>query len=483
MPEQQEQDVVIVGSGIAGLSAAVTALQSGLKVTIVERATETDYGGNTRWTEAYLRMKNDAEIADDFEEQLVDNAGLNLDPGVLKAVSQDYSGWPANVKAHPLPDPELIGRFADRVPATIGWLKSMDLRFSPQPTYLLTQNTSRIVTEGGGLALIERLMSEARALGVEVLFRTTAVSLLHDDTGRVSGLLVIDPEGGRQHLRARNVVLASGGFQGNAEMMARYMGQRAAKIRPVAPGGYFNKGEGIRMALDVGAASAGEFSSYHAEPIDPRSSQAEAVVFVYPYGVLINKQGRRFVDEAPGTVDAHYDVIGRSIADQPEGICWALFDGSIDDVPRWRTTVRSDVPPIEASTLEGLIDLIGLPLTALQTVKDFNAACEESTSSFDALTPDFCSTKGLDIEKTHWSRPLNTPPFRAYPIISAVCFTFGGLKVNGDAQVLDLDGKPIPGLYAAGETVGLYHQVYPGSTSVLRGAVFGRLAAEHIAAI
>jgi tricarballylate dehydrogenase len=264
-------------------------------------------------------------------------------------------------------------------------------------------------------------------------------------------------------------------------MMTRYMGARAAKIRPVAAGGYFNKGEGIRMALAAGAAPAGEYGSYHAEPVDPRSFQAEAVVFVYPYGVLVNKDGHRFIDEAPGTVDAHYDAIGRSIADQPEGISWAIFDAQIEDVPRWRTSVRSDVAAVEAQTLEELIAKLQLPAAALDTIAAFNSGCPVTYGEFDPLTPDGRSTIGLSPNKTHWSRPLIRGPFRAYPIISSVCFTFGGLKVNSDAQVVDMDGKPIRGLYAAGETVGLYHQVYPGSTSVLRGAVFGRLASQHIA--
>lgn len=479
MAPQQEKSVIVVGSGIAGMSAAVTALQAGLNVTLVERATETDFGGNTRWSEAYMRMKNDGEIADDFEEQLVSNAGLNIDPNVVQAISQDYSSWPANVKAHPLPDPEVVSRFAERVPGTVGWLKSFGMKFSAQPTYLLTQNTSRIVTEGGGLALIERLMSEAKTLGARILFRTTAVDLLRDENERINGLIVIDPEGQRRRLYADSIILASGGFQGNQEMMTRYMGERAAKIRPVAAGGYFNKGEGIRMALAAGAAPAGEYGSYHAEPVDPRSLQAEAVVFVYPYGVLINKSGQRFVDEAPGTVDAHYDAIGRVIADQPDGISWAIFDAQIEDVPRWRTSVRSDVAAIEATTLPELLNKLELPQATLETIEAFNAACPQDTGDFDPLAPDHRSTAGLSQVKTHWSRPITKAPFRAYPIISSVCFTFGGLKVNSDAQVLDMDGKPIHGLYAAGETVGLYHQVYPGSTSVLRGAVFGRLAAQH----
>ena len=476
------RDLVVVGCGIAGMSAAVSALQAGLEVTLLERAPEEDFGGNTRWTEAYLRMKNDAEVSDDFEEKFAENAGANLDPNVLDAVAGEYAHWPAYVKAHPLPDPELIAHFARSVPPTIAWLKSFGLRFAPQPIYLLTQSTSRIAAQGGGLALIERLMQEAKALGAEVRFRTTAVDLVRAADGRVAGIVAIDEAGKRKEIRARATLLASGGYEGNPEMMTHYMGTRAAHIRPVARGGYYNKGEGIRMALAAGAAPAGDFGSYHAEPVDPRSRQPEAVVHIYPYGILVNKLGQRFVNEGPGMVDAWYDPITRTVADQPDGICWVIFDAQVEEIPRWKTSIRSDVPPYEAATLEALVDKLGLPAGTLETIAAFNRACPPAAGEFEPFAPDGRAARGLVPGKSHWCRPIVKPPFRAYPIISANCFTFGGLKVNTHAQVLDSDGKVIPGLYAAGETVGLYHQVYTGSTSVLRGAVFGRTAALHVAA-
>jgi len=477
-----KRDLLIVGCGIAGCSAAVTALQAGLKVTMLERAPEEDFGGNSRWTEAYLRMKNDAEVSDDFEEKFAQNAGANLDPNVLDAVAGEYAHWPAFVKAHALPDPELISHFATNVPPAIAWLKTFGLRFGPQPIYLLTQSTTRIAAQGGGLALIERLMKEARALGADVRFRTTAVDLVRERDGSICGVIAIDPDGKREEIRAPATLLASGGYQGNPEMMTRYVGAHAANIRPVARGGYYDKGEGIRMALAAGAAPAGDFGSYHAEPVDPRSRQPEAVVHIYPYGILVNKRGERFVNEGPGMVDAWYDPITRTIAEQPDGICWVIFDAKVDDIPRWRTAIRSDVPPIEAATLEALIQALGLPAKTLDTIAAFNGACPQ-IPAFKPFDLDHRAANGISPPKSHWCRPIDRAPFRAFPIISANCFTFGGLKVNANAQVLDNDGKPLPGLYAAGETVGLYHQVYTGATSVLRGAVFGRTAAQHVAAL
>lgn len=476
------EPLIVIGCGVAGLSAAVSALEGGLPVTLLERAGEANFGGNTRYTEAYCRMKNDAEIADDFEAQFAANAGWNLDPNLLAEAAGPAAGWPAYVRAHPFPDPELISAFARDVPPTVAWLKGLGIAFGPQPIYLLTQSTTRIAVRGGGLALIERLMGIAKERGARVLFQTTAVDLLTDDAGRARGVIAIDAAGRRAPLSGCAVVLASGGFEGNSEMLARYLGPRARHIRPVALGGYNNRGEGIRMALAHGAAPAGEYGSYHAEPVDPRSRRAEAVVFIWPYGILVNRLGERFVDEASGTVDAIYDEVARRIADQPEGIAFVILDAKVEKIPRWRSAIRSDQPPFEAPTLPALLQATGLPPATLGTIAAFNHACPEQ-KHFLPLEPDGLATTALAPPKSNWAWPIETSPFRAWPIISANCFTFGGLKVNAQAEVLDHDGRIMRGLYAAGETIGLYHGNYPGSTSVLRGAVFGRAAGRRAAGL
>lgn len=474
-------DVLIVGCGLAGLSAAVTALEAGLKTLNLERASADDFGGGSRWTEAYMRMKNDSEIADDFEEHFANNPGHNIDPNVLQAVSSDYASWPANVKAHPFPDPEVVSKFADSVPETIQWLKGFGLKFQPQDIYLLTQNTSRIAAYGGGLAILERLRDKILELNGSISYQTTAVDLILREDGSIGGVYVLDKDGYRRPIHAKSVILASGGFQGNQEMMTRYIGAKAANIRPVAPGGYYNRGEGIEMALRAGAAPAGEYGSYHAEPIDPRSLQAQAVIFIYPYGILVNKNGRRFIDEAPGTVDAHYDNITRSFADQADGLVYVVFDSRVEDIPRWKTSIRSDIAPLEADSIEELAVKMGVPVHELTTtISEFNEACPELPDPFTPFTIDNHSTRNIEPKKSNWARPINQGPFRAFPIIASSCFTFGALKVNTNAQVVSKDGYPIRGLYAAGETVGIYHQVYNGSTSVLRSLTFGRIAGDHV---
>jgi tricarballylate dehydrogenase len=477
-----QPDVLVVGCGVAGLSAAVSLLEKGLKVLNLERSGEADFGGNSRWTEAYMRMKNDSEIADDFEDHFASNPGWNIDHNVLDSLAQGPGHLPPWVAAHSLPDPDVVGTFAQSVAPTIAWLKGFGLKFGPQPIYLLTQNTTRIATQGGGLALIEKLRQKALELGGEIRYRTTAVDLVTDSDGAVAGVAIVGEDGKRSLLQAKRVVLASGGFQGNPQMMTQYVGPKSRYIRPVARGGYYNRGEGIRMALAAGAAPAGEFGSYHAEPVDPRSRQPEAVVFIYPYGILVNNRAQRFINEAPGTVDAHYDNITRSIADQPDGICYVIFDSRVADIPRWKTSIRSDIPPLSADSIEDLARRIGISASALgRTVTEFNTSCPAAPHEFTPFSVDNLATQGLAIEKSHWCRRIDRPPFYAFPIISSNCFTFGGVKVNRDAQVIDNDGKIIPGLYAAGETMGIYHQVYNGATSVLRGLVFGRRAGLHIA--
>ncbi|MBM3559759.1 MAG: FAD-binding protein, partial [Alphaproteobacteria bacterium] len=249
----------------------------------------------------------------------------------------------------------------------------------------------------------------------------------------------------------------------------------------VARGGYYNKGEGIRMAMAIGAAPAGDFGSYHAEPIDPRSAVSEAVVAVFNYGILVNRDGRRFVDEAPATVDATYDPITREIWAQPGGIAYCVLDAGIDDVPNWRKGLKTDQPPVEAATLDALAGKLGIDAeTFVATVAAYNAACRPGT--FTPLRVDGLATAGgLRPRKSNWARPLAKPPFRAWPIMSANVFTYGGLRTDTNGRVVNADGEPIPGLYAAGEITGLYYGVYTGATSVLRGAVFGRRAGLHAA--
>jgi tricarballylate dehydrogenase len=470
-----KSEVIVVGCGIGGMAAAVAALERGAAVTVLERAPQEERGGQTRYTEAYLRMKSEDEVTDDFESHLAENASGYLDPSLVHLTSEPRENWPALVRALSFNDPEWIAAFAAAAGPTVKWLKGYGVRFDFLPTEFLTKSQPRLLPIGGGLALIEALGAAAEKKGAKFVYETAATDLIRDSGGQVTGVRAVSSGYRVREFTGKAVVLASGGFEGNAEMLTRYLGPRSIFLRPVCRGGYYNKGEGIRMALDIGAAPCGDFGSYHAEPVDPRSGRPEPSVFIFPYGLLVNQEGTRFTDEAPGTVDAVYESITRRIFNQTNGIAYAILDHRINDVPNYKLGLRSDQPPVTGTTLSELAGKLNIPAATLEhTIRTYNAACVKGT--FKPLELDHLATRGLIPAKSNWARPLDTPPYQAYPVISSNVLTFGGLKVNTRAQVLNQDGIPIKGLYAAGEVVGLYYKTYTGATSVLKGTVFGRLA-------
>ena len=474
----EQFDVVVAGCGVAGLSAAVAAAEAGARVAILERATREERGGQSRYTEAYLRMKSLDEVSDDFETHLAENGSGAIDPDLVEQAATDARGT-SLTRALSLADPNVIEEFARAAPGTIAWLQGMGARFDFLPTQFLTKSQPRLLPIGGGQALVDVLAARAESLGVHFFYETTAQALQRDAQGRVIGLAARTRGQGLRYLHGR-VVLASGGFEGNAEMMARYIGPRAVYLRPVCKGGYYNRGEGIRMALEIGAAACGDFGSYHAEPVDPRSGISEPSVFIFPYGILVNLDGERFTDEAPGTVDAVYEPVTRRIFEQRKGTAWVVLDARHQRIPNYRLGIRTDQPPVTGATLAELAGKMGVPADRLEaTVARYNAAC--SGRDWQPLVLDGVATTGLYPPKSNWACPLGEAPFHAYPIISSNVFTFGGLKVDTQARVVDADGEPIAGLYAAGEVIGMYYGHYTGATSVLKGLVFGRIAGADAA--
>lgn len=472
-------DLVVVGCGAAGLSTAVSAAENGLRVAVLERSRAEERGGQTRWTEAYLRMKSHEQVTDDFDTFLAENSGFYQDPDFVAESLMERSAWTAQARSLPFIDASVIGAFTEEVPGTIAWLKDQGLRFDFLPTQFLTSTQPRLLPVGGGEAIVECLASRAEALGAEFFYETSARALLLDDCNQVSGLRAYSPTQGELRFNGA-VMLACGGFQGNLEMLTRYLGPRASFMRPVCKGGYYNRGEGIQMALDIGAAAAGEYSNYHAEPVDPRSGISEPSIFIFPYGVLVNKEGQRFTDEAPGTVDAWYERVTRKILAQTDGIAWVILDQKVKNIPNYTLGIRTDQPAIQAASLAELAAKLELPVAAVeQSVAQYNAACRPG--DYRPLQLDGLATEGLQPPKSNWALPLNQGPFLAYPIISANVFTFGGLKIDEQGRVINIDGQPIRNLYAAGETAGTYFGNYCGGTSVLRGLVFGRLAGRTAA--
>lgn len=475
-------DVAVVGCGVAGLSAAVAAAEAGARVVVIERAPKAEYGGNTRYTEAFLRMKSTTEVSDDFVARFHANAGYHVDPSLASQTFAEESAQPGIVKTLNMVDPAIIDEFADQAGPTLQWLQQFGVSFTPIDSPFLVKSTTRWAPSGGGLQLIEALMAQLVERSVEVKFDTAARDLIVDpSTGAVQGVRCAT-RGVVTDVRADAVVLATGGFEGNPEMLSRYVAN-ANYTRPVARGGYYNRGEGIQMALQAGAASCGDFQLFHAEPIDPRSGIAEPALFIFPFGVLVNANAERFVDEAPGPVDATYERVTRQVLAQPGGLSYVIFDAKISDVPNYKVAIRTDQPPIVADSISQLAQKLELPVEVLtRTIEDYNAACG-AVEQFDPTKLDGLATSGLEVDKSNWSRPVDTGPYTAYPMTCANVFTFGGVKVNVRSEVLDSSGATMPGLYAAGETAGIYFGTYTGSTSVLRGAVFGRIAGAQAAAM
>jgi tricarballylate dehydrogenase len=451
-------DVAIIGCGVAGAAAAAAAVERAnemgepLRVAVLERAAPDMRGGNSRWTAAYLRMADIDTPAPGFVDDLVANGA--------GAIERDYAE-----------------RLAELAGPTLRWLVDKGIEFETLPTIFLTQARPRLLPVGGGRVVLDTLLADAEAGGASIVYRSTVWRLTVDRDGAVDGILVRGADGSSTHGSVRSVIIASGGFEGNPEMMTRYVG---TSVRTVAVGGDFNRGEGISMALDLGAKAGGEWGLFHAEPVDPRSDREEAVVMVYPYALLVDGNGTRFVDEGYATIDEQYEDIARRILDLPGRRAWIVGDQRLFDLPRFDDIVQTTVAPISAATIAELAGAIGVSAANLSdTVDRYNSAVEPG--EFDPLRLDGKRASRVVPPKSNWARPIDQGPFVAWPLECSNVFTFGGLSTDLDGRVITGDGAAIPGLYAAGEVTGLYHGKYTGATSVLRGLVYGRLAGRHAA--
>lgn len=455
-----DYDLIIVGCGAAGTAAALAAAEEAkvqdesISIAILERAPFEKRGGNTRWTAAYMRMENIDTPAPNIVEDMLSFSENLIDQQYAKTLEKEAG-------------------------PTLRWVESKGVEFASLPTMFLTASRPRLLPVGGGRAIVDTLSLRARALGVEIIYEATAWDLTLDDVGAVNGIQIRIADGSSTHIKTKAVILAAGGFQGNKEMMTQYIGRNAYKIPTVSEGGLFNKGEAIRMALRIGASGNGQFDSFHAETVDPRSKREEAGVMLFPYAILVNANGERFTDEGVTTIDEQYEEVARKIFHTCENhIAYMITDQKIYNIPRYEDALQTDMPPIIADTIEELAEKINVNgQNLIQTVDTFNKACPKGEFIYNKL--DGLATKNLTLNKSNWSIPINEGPFVAYPVHCCNVFTNGGLATDIDGRVLSGDEKAIPGLYAVGETSGIYYGKYPGGTSVLRCLVFGRRAGKH----
>ena len=384
-------------------------------------------------------------------------------------------------------DEDYCEKLRQEAPVSAKYLEEHGVKFihHDEPNVLLEFDTEQhfVFPEGGGNAIIQNLFGHIKKYpNADILYETEAIRLMSDDTGAIRGLKVRKNDGLLHDLLAPNVMLACGGFEGNQEMLARYVGRDTHKLPLIAPGLKYNRGAGLRMALEVGAGTAGSFDGMHCELVDTRAGKPDAVIWGHNYGIVVNQACDRFYDEGQRHLFATFEMIALDCWKDQNQSCffvtdddiWQRFEGS------WVYST-TDKAPEKADTIEELAGKLGLEPKALQkTVDDFNAAVNDRP--FDLMKLDGKATSGLKPNKTNWANKIEKAPFYGYPMTSNLTFTYGGVKTDLHARVLSTNDVPIPGLWAAGELTGLFYNEYPPATSCLRSMTFGRLAGQEIGA-
>jgi tricarballylate dehydrogenase len=377
-------------------------------------------------------------------------------------------------------DASIIATLSTQAQPTIEWLRGNGINFESRQTYFATLTGPRLMPVGGGAALVDGLARGVEALGGVIHYESRAIGLARSEDGGFE--VSIETPVGLQVARSKRVVLACGGFEGNPTMLVEHLGPFAEWLPPIAEGGRMNQGEGISMAHAIGATTAGQFDGFHGEPVDPRSRVSEALVMAYPYGILVNGEGHRFLDEGVDTPDNTFEEVAVRIWRDQQQTCHLIGDQQLMDLPGLSRMILTDRGPLSASSLTELARIIDVDAQSLEeTVRSFNGAVQPGT--FDPERLDGLCTQGISPPKSNWARPIEGPPFYAWPVACAITFTYGGLKTDTSARVLTETDEPIEGLYAVGEVVGLYYFSYPGATSVLRALTYGRIAGRHSAGI
>ena len=481
-------DVIVVGAGNAALTAALSARQNGARVLVMEKAPEAERGGNSRFSGGIFRFVYEGiEDLKLLREDLTAEDWDRVDVGTY-----DVDRYLADLMrvTEGQADQTLVRTLTEQSYSTMIWMTELGVvwdwtvvwstktgerqRFNPG-TVLQAKNK--------GVGLVAYLYAAARNAGIDIAYQTKMIGFLQDDMGRVTGVRVRTPSG-TEEAPAGAVVLASGGFESNAEMRARYLGPGWDRVK--VRGTRFNTGETLSMALDIGAQPVGHWQGCHATPIDADAAPVGDLRLTdrtnrlsYPYCIMVNCEGKRFVDEAEDTGAYTYAKTGRAILAQPRAIAYQIFDRKTVQLLEERYTTGDH---ITGNTIRDIAERASIPPDALErTVEEFNAAVQPG--EFDPGLKDGKCTRGLEPPKSNWALTIDSPPYAVYPVACGITFTFGGIKIDTEAKVIDTENNPIPGLYATGEITGdfFYHN-YPGGAGLVRGAVFGRIGGANAAA-
>ena len=452
-PVPPDLDVLVIGGGVAALSAAIAARRAGACVRLIEAAPRALRGGNARHARN-LRVVHDAPTP--------------FSPGSYAAA--EFVAELGRV-AEGRNDPGLSLRLAAESASVVPWLGAQGVAFQPAGTGLLPVSRRTSFLLGGGKAMVNALYGTAERLGVAVGYGSR-VSGLTLAGGRVSAVAVTGPAGVEQ-LWPRAVVLCSGGAQAD----------RAA-VRPVwgaAGEGFINRGtpyaDGAVLGglIAQGVATVGEAGACHLVAVDARSPAADGGIATrvlgIPHGIVVDRTGRRFHDEGGDAGPTRYAVWGRKVAEQPGQLAWLVLDSV-----GMRLVPAPLFPPLSAATLPALAGLAGLDAGVFgATAEAFNAAVRDpGEAGF---------TVGITPGKSRFSRPLVVPPFRAIPIRPGITFTCQGVKVDAEGRVVMADGGVVGNLFAAGTVMAanVLGNGYLAGVGLTVGVVFGRMAGEAAA--
>ncbi len=479
-------DVIVVGAGNAALTAALAAKEAGARVLVLEKASHAERGGNSRFSGGLFRFAYGS--IEDVLDLLPDTKrNARVDVGEY---SEDRFYGDLMKVTEGKANPELSRKLVEESLGTMKWMAGLGVEWDW--THLWSVEASGIgrkynpgsvlEAKNKGVGLVAALFKAVERAGIEVRYGTALRGL---DVNRAEGMVKLSVEGekGRQQLAAKAVVLGSGGFEANGAMRARHLGGKWENVK--VRGTRHNTGEVLTMALEAGASEAGQWDGCHATPIDAFAPDVGDLRLTdrtnrlsYPFGIMVNRRGRRFMDEGEDLGAYTYAKAGGLILEQSARVAFQIFDRKTMHLLEARYETSE---PVKTHSIDELAEDLGIaPHGLLNTVREFNMSVFRGT--FDPSTRDGNGTSGIIPPKSNWALPLDSPPFAAYPVTGGITFTFGGLKIDTEARVLDTGGTPMPGLYATGEITGefFYHN-YPGGSGLMRGAVFGRIAGSNSA--
>jgi len=375
-------------------------------------------------------------------------------------------------------DEELARHMIRESKEVLTWITEQGVRFQPSLGGTLSLGRTNSFFLGGGRAMLNALYRTGEGLGVEVLYEAEVTGMEISDGMFLAAR--VRHAGATTRIRATTLVAAAGGFESNIEWLKQYWGPPADNF--LIRGTPYNRGTVLRMLLDAGVHAVGDPTQCHAVAIDARAPKFDGGIITrldcVVFGIVVNKLGQRFHDEGEDFWPKRYAIWGRLVAGQPDQIAYIVFDKSSSTL-----FMPSLFPAIEAPTIGALAATLDLdPASLEKTVAEFNASVRPGT--FDPTVLDDCRTEGLVPPKSHWARPIVTPPFHAYPVRPGITFTYLGTKVDKRARILMQDGKPSSNMFAAGEIMAgnVLGKGYAAGIGMTIGSVFGRIAGREAAA-